>query len=87
MAFMHGAQDGQKFIGVFLLGISLANGQTEMGMQTVPVWLMVMCSLVMAVGTSIGGYRIIKAVGMDMVKLEKYQGFSADMAASCCSRR
>ena len=84
MAFMHGAQDGQKFIGVFLLGISLANGQTEMGMQTVPVWLMVMCSLVMAVGTSIGGYRIIKAVGMDMVKLEKYQGFSADMAASAC---
>ena len=35
----------------------------------------------MAVGTSIGGYRIIKAVGMDMVKLEKYQGFAADLAA------
>ena len=38
----------------------------------------------MAVGTSIGGYRIIKAVGMDMVKLEKYQGFSADLAAAGC---
>lgn len=36
----------------------------------------------MALGTSIGGYRIIKAVGMDMVKLEKYQGFSADLAAA-----
>lgn len=84
MAFMHGAQDGQKFIGVFLLGITLANGQTEMGMQTIPVWLMIMCSLVMSLGTSIGGYRIIKAVGMDMVKLEKYQGFSADVAASAC---
>ena len=38
----------------------------------------------MAVGTSIGGYRIIKAVGMDMVKLEKYQGFSADLGAAAC---
>ena len=38
----------------------------------------------MALGTSIGGYRIIKAVGMDMVRLEKYQGFAADMAAAGC---
>ena len=45
---------------------------------------MILCSLVMALGTSIGGYRIIKAVGMDMVKLEKYQGFSADVAGSVC---
>jgi len=36
----------------------------------------------MALGTSIGGYRIIKTVGMGMVKLEKYQGFSADAAAA-----
>jgi PiT family inorganic phosphate transporter len=38
----------------------------------------------MGLGTSIGGYRIIKAVGMDMVKLEKYQGFSADLAGAGC---
>jgi PiT family inorganic phosphate transporter len=38
----------------------------------------------MALGTSIGGYRIIKSVGMDMVKLEKYQGFSADLAGAVC---
>ncbi len=36
----------------------------------------------MAIGTSIGGQRIIKAVGLDMVKLETYQGASADIAAS-----
>lgn len=84
MAFMHGAQDGQKFIGVFLLGVALANGQAQMDTFYIPVWLMVVCSAVMALGTSIGGYRIIKAVGMDMVKLEKYQGFSADMAAAGC---
>lgn len=84
MAFMHGAQDGQKFMGVFMLGVFLANGQGEVTDFTIPIWLMVFCSLVMALGTSIGGYRIIKAVGMDMVKLEKYQGFSADLAGAAC---
>ena len=82
MSFMHGAQDGQKFMGVILLCVLLTNGQsTDVSVQ-MPVWLMVLCSVVMAVGTSIGGKKIIKSVGMDMVKLEKYQGFSADIAAS-----
>jgi PiT family inorganic phosphate transporter len=84
MAFMHGAQDGQKFMGVFLLGMFLADGRADAGAFVVPVWLMVLCSLVMALGTSIGGYRIIKSVGMDMVKLEKHQGFAADLAAVFC---
>lgn len=84
MAFMHGAQDGQKFIGVFLLGTFIAGGQTDVTVFTIPIWLMVLCSLVMGFGTSVGGLRIIKAVGMDMVKLEKYQGFSADIAAAGC---
>lgn len=84
MAFMHGAQDGQKFMGVFMLGIFLANGQGGVENFVIPVWLMILCSMVMALGTSIGGYKIIKAVGMDMVKLEQYQGFSADLAAAGC---
>jgi len=83
-AFMHGAQDGQKFMGVFMLGMFLAQGQGNVTEFRIPVWLMVLCSMVMALGTSIGGYRIIKSVGMDMVKLEKYQGFSADLAAVLC---
>jgi len=82
MAFMHGAQDGQKFIGVFLIGMSLAKGQNVSGAMEIPIGLMLFCSAIMALGTSIGGYRIIKAVGMDMVKMETYQGFSADLAAS-----
>jgi PiT family inorganic phosphate transporter len=84
MAFMHGAQDGQKFMGVFMLGMFLAKGQAQVTNFTIPLWLMVLCSAVMGLGTSIGGYRIIKAVGMDMVKLEKYQWFYADLAASLC---
>ena len=84
MAFMHGAQDGQKFMGVFLLGMFLAKGQANVTEFTIPTWLIILCSTVMALGTSIGGYRIIKAVGMDMVELEKYQGFSADLAGGIC---
>lgn len=86
MAFMHGAQDGQKFIGIFLLGLMLAQGipvnaETQLNL-TGAIWLIIMCSLIMGIGTSIGGYRIIKSVGMDMVKLEKYEGFSADFVAA-----
>ena len=84
MAFMHGAQDGQKFIGVFMLGIFLAQGKAGDTEFVIPLWLMIGCSITMALGTSIGGYRIIKSVGMDMVKLEKYQGFSADLSAISC---
>ena len=84
MAFMHGAQDGQKFMGVFMIGFFLLRGQAGVGEMEIPIWLMLLCSAVMALGTSVGGYKIIKSVGMDMVKLEKYQGFSADIAASAC---
>ena len=84
MAFMHGAQDGQKFMGVLILGVFLVNGQDTTGNAALPIWMMVMCSIVMAIGTSIGGYKIIKAVGMDMVKLEVFQGFSADLAGALC---
>ncbi|MDD4188646.1 MAG: inorganic phosphate transporter [Eubacteriales bacterium] len=82
MAFMHGAQDGQKFMSVFMLGIFLSQGRSNVSSFEIPVWVIILCSVVMASGTSIGGYRIIKAVGMDMVRLEKYQGFSADLAGA-----
>jgi PiT family inorganic phosphate transporter len=62
--------------------MALAKGQNVTGAMDIPIGLMLFCSAIMALGTSIGGYRIIKAVGMDMVKLETYQGFSADLAAS-----
>lgn len=86
MAFLHGAQDGQKFMGVFMLTL-FYNGmveRTESGGFIIPIWVIAVCSLVMGVGTSVGGVRIIKAVGLDMVKLEKYQGFAADLGASVC---
>ena len=84
MSFMHGAQDGQKFIGVLFLGVAFSNGQSSVEGVAIPIWLMIVCSTVMGVGTSVGGEKIIKSVGMDMVKLEKYQGFAADLSAAFC---
>ena len=84
MSFMHGAQDGQKFIGVLFLGMAFCSGQTGVAGVIIPVWLMILCSTIMGVGTSVGGERIIKSVGQDMVRLEKYQGFSADLSSALC---
>ena len=83
MAFMHGAQDGQKFMGIILLCVFTLQGTGMTGSTfEIPSWLMILCSIVMGAGTAMGGKKIIKSVGMDMVKIEKYQGFSADIASS-----
>ena len=57
-AFLHGAQDGQKFIGVFLLGSALAQGRADEGTFLIPLWLMALCALFMALGTLMGGQKI-----------------------------
>jgi len=84
MAFSHGAQDGQKFMGIFYLALVIGGVYTiDPGINmSIPFWIMLMCSVIMAVGTSVGGYRIIKTMGMEMVQLEKYQGFAAEIVAS-----
>ena len=84
MAFMHGAQDGQKFMGIFLLGVCLANGNAAVTSFEIPIWLIILCSVVMTLGTSIGGYKIIKTVGLGMVKMEPYEGSAADIAGAIC---
>ncbi len=71
---MHGAQDGQKFMSIFILAVALAAGMGTEGTMVLPVWLMVFCALNMGVGTAVGGERIIKSVGVNMVKLESFQG-------------
>ena len=67
-----------------MLGIMLAMGSMDTSNVTFPLWLIILCALAMGLGTAIGGKKIIKSVGMDMVSLEKYQGFAADMAGAAC---
>ena len=81
MSFMHGAQSGQKFIGIFLLGFMLMGAGNELMISSIPVWLMIYCSFLMSIGILIGGYKVIKTVGMKLSCLELYQGAVADISA------
>lgn len=48
----------------------------------IPLWVILLCALTMGIGTSFGGWRIIRRIGMQMVELAPWQGFSAEMGAS-----
>ena len=84
MSFMHGAQDGQKFIGVLLLGVAFCNGQPMSRVRSSPCGSWSSARPSWASAPRSAAEKIIKSVGMDMVKLEKYQGFSADLAGAIC---
>ncbi len=79
MAFSHGSNDGQKFIGVFSLTLVLGGILTEF---RVDLWVILLCAIVMGVGTAVGGWRIIKTMGIRLTKLEPIHGFSAETAAA-----
>ncbi|OGG53433.1 MAG: phosphate transporter [Candidatus Handelsmanbacteria bacterium RIFCSPLOWO2_12_FULL_64_10] len=79
MAFSHGSNDGQKFIGVFTLALMLGGVLSEFRVS----WeIILLCSVIMGIGTSVGGWRIIRTMGMRMVKLEPHQGFAAEAGAA-----
>ena len=79
MAFNHGLNDGQKFMGVFALTL-LAGGVTSE--FEIPYWVIIVCALTMGLGTSFGGWRIIETVGSKMTRIRSWQGFAAETAAS-----
>ena len=79
MAFNHGLNDGQKFMGVFAMTL-LAGGAIPQ--FRIDWWVIVACALTMGIGTSFGGWRIIQTVGAKMTRLTSWQGFAATMAAS-----
>ena len=83
-AFLHGAQDGQKFLGILLLGIALSQGRQDEQTFLIPFWLMTLCAGSMALGTGMGGRRIIDTVGRDMVCLSPLQGLSSDLGSVPC---
>ncbi|MBI3318848.1 MAG: inorganic phosphate transporter [Candidatus Omnitrophica bacterium] len=78
MAFSHGSNDGQKFIGVFCLVLLLGGVHQTFH---VPLWVILLCAAVMGVGTSIGGWKIIKTMGLKLTKLEPVHGFAAETGA------
>jgi len=79
MAFSHGSNDGQKFMGVFSLALVLGG---ILPTFQVPIWVVFLCGSVMAIGTGLGGWRIIKTMGVKITRLEPVNGFAAETAAS-----
>jgi inorganic phosphate transporter, PiT family len=79
MAFSHGSNDGQKFIGVFTLALMLGG---VLPTFQVPLWVILLCALTMGVGTAVGGWRIVRTMGLRLTKLEPVHGFAAETAAA-----
>ncbi|MBL8290884.1 MAG: inorganic phosphate transporter [Bryobacterales bacterium] len=79
MAFSHGSNDGQKFVGAFVLALVLGG---VLPTFHIPVWVILLCATVMAMGTAAGGWRIIKTLGSGVTKLKTHQGFAAELAAA-----
>lgn len=79
MAFSHGSNDGQKFIGAFTLALVLGGVLPEF---QVPLWVILLCATTMGVGTALGGWKIIRTMGMRITKLEPVHGFAAEASAA-----
>jgi len=79
MAFSHGSNDGQKFMGVFALALLLGGVLPQF---QVPLWVILLCGIVMGLGTMLGGWRIIKTMGFRLTRLEPVHGFVAETSAS-----
>jgi PiT family inorganic phosphate transporter len=79
MAFSHGSNDAQKAMGIITL--ALVSGGF-LGSLEVPVWVIFTCALAMGLGTALGGWRVIKTLGMSMLKLQPIHGFAAETSAA-----
>jgi PiT family inorganic phosphate transporter len=79
MAFSHGANDAQKAMGVITLAL-FVNGSIPS--LDVPLWVIVLAAGTMGLGTSIGGWRVIRTIGLRLTKLEPVHGFAAETSAA-----
>ena len=79
MAFSHGTADAQKSMGVITMALLSYGTITTFA---VPTWVKIACAVAMALGTAAGGWRIIKTVGRDFVKLQPVHGFCVETASA-----
>lgn len=79
MAFTHGSNDAQKSMGIITMALVVAGLQDSV---TVPLWVKMSCAAAMALGTAVGGWRIIKTVGKKIMGLQPVHGFASETAAA-----
>jgi PiT family inorganic phosphate transporter len=78
MAFSHGNNDAQKTMGIVTMALV---SYYKLPTFDVPLWVIVLCASAMALGTALGGWRIIKTLGVRLVSLRPIHGFAAEAAA------
>jgi len=74
LALTHGANDGQKTMGIIVLILFSADLISEIHM---PLWVIFAAASAMGLGTFFGGYKVIKTLGLKITRLKPYQGFAA----------
>lgn len=79
IALNHGGNDAQKSMGIITMALVSAGFLPQFA---VPTWVKVSCALAMALGTSLGGKKIIKTMGSRMAKIAPVNGFTAEIGAS-----
>jgi inorganic phosphate transporter, PiT family len=78
MAFSHGNNDAQKTMGIVTMALV---SYYKLPSFNVPLWVIALCATAMALGTALGGWRIIKTLGVRLVNLRPINGFAAEAAA------
>jgi len=81
MAWSHGTADGQKAIGVMAMALAIYNDVPAKEFS-VPLWVILLGAGTLGLSTAMGGWRIIRTLGMRVTHLETYQGFAAETAAA-----
>ena len=79
MALSHGTNDAQKAMGVITM--ALVSGGFLKTLE-VPLWVMTACALAIALGTAVGGWNVIRTLGMNLLKLQPVHGFAVETSAS-----
>ena len=79
MAFGHGSNDAQKVMGIITMAL-LSRGVIDT--LEVPVWVILAAALAMGFGTFFGGWKVIKTLGVKMLKLQPVHGFAAETSAT-----
>ena len=81
LAYSHGRNDGQMPIGIITLALVIHTGQVGLW-DNIPWWVIIVSALAVSSGIAIGGWRVIKTVGMKITTMQPIHGFATDASAA-----
>jgi inorganic phosphate transporter, PiT family len=81
LAYSHGKNDGQMPIGVITMALVIYTGRVELW-ESIPWWVIIVSASAISSGTAIGGWRVIRTVGVKITALQPIHGFATDASAA-----